>query len=79
MDYPDGRTIHVGDEVILWDSEVGIVVCYVDTGEYSDEYRQSDWEYLKRGILVQSKTAGLIHVLEPESTFQFLRRSKKED
>jgi hypothetical protein len=36
MKYPDGQEVKLGDMVALGKDEQGIVVCSIDTGEYSD-------------------------------------------
>lgn len=80
MNYPNGESAKLGDEVRLWygangkDDAVGEVVCSIDTDEYTDAYPRSEWSYLKHGILVLSPQAGLIHYVEPELTMALLRR-----
>jgi hypothetical protein len=74
MNYPDGQLVRLGDKVKLWEGCEGIVVCSIDTNEFSDNYPASQWEYLKVGVLIDSSQAGLIHYLEPESAFQLIER-----
>ncbi len=74
MQYPDGQLAHLGDRVFLWKGAEGVVVCSLDTGEYSDDYPESEWGYLHKGVLIRSPQAGLIHYLEPEATCQLLAR-----
>jgi hypothetical protein len=38
----------------------GVVVFSIDTDEYSAEFPESDWEYLGRGIMVQTENDGLV-------------------
>jgi hypothetical protein len=52
MKYPDGQEIKLGDVVGLGKDKQGVVVCSVDTGEYSDAYPQAEWSYLDRGVLI---------------------------
>jgi hypothetical protein len=66
MNYQNGEQIRLGDRVSLWEGVEGKVVCSIDTEEYSTEYPREEWSYLKRGILVESSQAGLIHYPKSE-------------
>ena len=77
MRYPDGQDVKLGDKVQLWAGSEGIVVCSLDTQEYSAEYPEAEWRYLKTGVLIRSDAAGLIHCLEPESGFQLIERNPR--
>ena len=74
MKYPEGAEARVGDRVELWDGNVGVVVCSMDTNEYSASYPQDAWEQLGAGVLILSEKAGLIHYKEPERTMRLLSR-----
>src|SRR3546814_822904 len=74
MKYPDGQEVRLGDKVELWTGCCGAVVASLDAGEYSAEYSEADWAYLKSGVLVVSDAAGIIHYLNPEATFVLLKR-----
>lgn len=76
MRYPDGQVACLGDKVRLWKDAEGIVVCSLDTGEYSEEFPESEWSYLEVGVLIHSPQAGLIHYLEAENTFELVSRTK---
>lgn len=75
MKYPTGEIVHVGDVVELWPGNQGEIVCSIDNGEYSPEFPEAEWSYLKQGVLVRSDQAGLIHYLEPETTMRLLKRT----
>lgn len=45
----------------------GIVVCSLDTNKYSAEYPKSEWGYLRKGALIDSPQAGLIHYINPRT------------
>jgi hypothetical protein len=62
MKYFDGKEVHIGDKVIADGSE-GIVVCVIDTKQFSKEWPEG-WAYLQRGMLVNTKKWGLIHYPE---------------
>jgi hypothetical protein len=77
MNYLSGERVKLGDVLQLWDGCQGVVVCSIDDGEYSAKYPIADWSYLKSGILIDSDKAGLIHCIQPESSFELLRRASK--
>ena len=74
MRYPDGQEVRLGDKVQLWAGTQGMVVCSLDTQEYSPAYPATEWSYLRSGVLVLCDTAGLIHYIEPESSFRLIAR-----
>ena len=75
MKYPSGEEVRLGDTVSPWAGAEGVVVCSLDTREYSVDYPESEWSYLKSGVLVLSSHAGLIHYIEPETTLTLFRRA----
>jgi hypothetical protein len=78
MKYSTGEEVRLGDKVKLWAGAEGIVVCSLDSKEFSDAYSEADWGYLKKGVLIESLQAGLIHYLEPEETMILLQRRNVE-
>jgi hypothetical protein len=74
MYYPDGQEIRLGDELELWDGCIGSVVCSIDTEEYTRNYPKGEWEYLKKGVVIVSKDAGLIHYTDPDPNFRLIAR-----
>ncbi|VEA62820.1 Uncharacterised protein [Salmonella enterica subsp. salamae] len=73
MKYLNGVTVHINDKVRLWENCNGIVVCSIDTNEYSEEYPEADWKNtLKRGVLILSDQAGLIHYEEADQDLTLL-------
>jgi hypothetical protein len=78
VEYPDGQEVRLGDTVELWSGNTGRVVCSIDTGEYSDDYRKDHWASLGSGVLVLSEKAGLIHYIEPEKTMRLLGRQRSK-
>lgn len=79
MRYPDGQIARLGDRVRLWKGVEGKVVCSIDTNEFPKEYPQTEWGYLRRGVLIRSSEAGLIHYLEPESSMELIERRQNYD
>jgi hypothetical protein len=74
MKYPDGQEARLNDVVRLWAGAEGVVVCSLDTDEFSSAYPKNEWSYLKKGVLIESPQAGLIHYIEPETTLELVRR-----
>lgn len=72
MKYPDGTLARLGDKILIWEGNEGVVVCSMDTDEYSEEYPKETFGYLKQGIMVLSEKAGLIHYVQPEAGMRLL-------
>lgn len=81
MKYSDGQEVKLGDKVKLGQDEDGLVVCSIDDAEYSDDYGKAQWGYLKKGVMINFPSYGLIHYEEPEPDLQLMARaqSKKSD
>ncbi len=75
MRYPSGEEAYIGDKVRLGESERGVVVCSLDTDEFSDKYPRREWLELKKGILVEFDKLGLVHYAEPEASLVLVSRS----
>ncbi len=75
MKYSDGSTIMVGDKVRLWEGCEGVVVCSVDTGQYSSNYPKIEWEYLRSGVLFETDKAGLVHYLHSNEDLELIKRA----
>ncbi len=74
MKYSDGQDVKIGDKVKLGDDTGGVVVCSIDTGDYSEEHPESAWAYLKKGVMISFPKFGLIHYEEPEEDLQLISR-----
>jgi hypothetical protein len=57
-----GRQIRLGDKVLIGSGMSGVVVFSIDTDEYLPGFPKDEWEYLGRGIMIQTESAGLIHL-----------------
>jgi hypothetical protein len=79
MRYTDGQEVRLGDRVKLGDDEGGIVVCSIDTGDYSDGYPEAQWGYLKRGVMIDFPRYGLIHYEEPEPDLRLMERGPAKE
>jgi hypothetical protein len=67
--------VRLGDKVRLGEDTGGVVVCSIDTAEYSDEYPQSAWGYLKKGVMISFPKYGLIHYEDTEEGLQLISRT----
>jgi len=65
MKYLGGQEICVGDNVVADKSE-GVVVCVIDTKQFTEEYQAEGWAYLEKGYLVETREMGLVHYPEPD-------------
>lgn len=77
MRYADGQIVRIGDQVELWAGNDGVVVCSLDTDEYTESYPRRDWEYLGKGVLVLSEQGGLMHYPEPNEEMRLRKRQTK--
>ncbi|TAN40870.1 MAG: hypothetical protein EPN22_16815 [Nitrospirae bacterium] len=72
MKYLDGQEVKVGDKVQLWSGCYGVVVCSIDTDEYTTTYTKEEWGYLKSGVVIKTDKAGLIHYIEADEDLQLM-------
>lgn len=63
MRYAAGGVVRLGHHVQLGSDLRGVVVCSVDTDEYSEAYPKEDWSAcLGKGVLIKTDTMGLVHL-----------------
>ena len=74
MKYADGQDILLGDIVLLWNECNGVVVCSIDTDEYTTTYPKEEWEYLRSGVLILTDKAGLLHYIEADEDLTLIER-----
>jgi hypothetical protein len=74
--YADGQEVRVGDRVGLGEDNGGVVVCDIDSGDFSTDFTADEWAYLQKGIVVAFPTYGVIHMEEPEPDLHLVGRSK---
>lgn len=77
MKYPDGQDVKLGDRVKLGKDDNGVVVCSIDSNEYSELAPAAQWSYLKRGVMIKFPTYGLIHYEAPEPDLELVERAEK--
>lgn len=75
MKYPDGQEVRLGDRIGLGDDREGVVVCSIDTDEYSDAHTREQWAYLKKGVVIEFTSFGLIHYETAEDDLELIRRA----
>ena len=79
MKYIDGQDVRLGDRVALGKDEGGVVVCSIDTGEYSSDHTEAQWGYLKKGVMIEFPLYGLIHYEEPEEDLRLIARAQLKE
>jgi len=72
MKYADGQHISVGDRVKLSNSQVGTVVCSIESGEFTKEFLQSDWGYLKSGIIIETDSGEVFHYTDADEDLELV-------
>ena len=77
MKYTDGQEVKLGDKVKLGKDANGVVVCSIDTDEYSGEHSKAQWGYLKKGVMIEFDQYGLIHYEDPEPDLMLVGRSRR--
>lgn len=75
MQYADGQQIKLGDRVALGSDRSGVVVCLIDSGEYTERCPEKDWSYLGRGAIVDFREFGLVHYEEVEEAVRLVERA----
>lgn len=75
MKYFDGQDVRLGDRVRLRDDDGGLVVCLIDTGEFTPEFPAAQWAYLQTGFVAQFPKFGVIHYEEAEEDLVLVARS----
>ena len=76
MKYIDGQEVRLGDRVALGKDEGGVVVCSIDTGEYSSGHTETQWGYLTKGEIIEFPLFRLIHYEEPEEDLRLIARAQ---
>lgn len=76
MKYSNGQDVKLGDMVGLGDDHEGIVVCLIETDEYSEGHSKEQWGYLGKGMMVEFPSFGLIHYEVAEEDLMLIRRAQ---
>lgn len=79
MKYPDGKEVKLGDKVRLGEDDGGVVVCSIDRDEYSAKNTKAVWGYLKKGVIIEFPSYGIIHFVEPDEDLQLIARASPDD
>lgn len=61
MQYKDGNIALLGDSVRIDTIFRGVVVGVVENSQYADGLLPEQWNYLKKGILVDTDFGGIVH------------------
>ena len=74
MKYCNGQESRLGDRIRVGGDSTGVVVCSIDSDEYTPEFSREQWSYLGVGVMIQFANYGLVHYTEPDKDFEFLGR-----
>jgi hypothetical protein len=72
MKYADGQYVSVGDRVKLSSSQVGTVVCSIESDEFTKEFPRSDWGYLKSGIVIETDSGEVFHYTDADEDLELV-------
>jgi len=79
MKYIDGRLVRPGDYVRFEPNLTGLVVCSVDTDEYSERYPRDQWQsYLRKGVLIETNEVGMVHLEENDVSLKKLSNGSSD-
>jgi hypothetical protein len=62
--------LKVGHLLRTSDGDTGKVVANITCGDYSEEFPDKDWAYLKNGILITFDKKGLVHFPDEQGLLQ---------
>jgi hypothetical protein len=72
MKYRSGQEARLGDRIRVGGDSSGVVVCSIDTDEYSPDFCRGQWSYLGTGVMIQFANYGLVYYTEPDEDLEFL-------
>lgn len=67
MRYTDGNEAMFGDTVAIDVKYRGVVMGIIEKSRYADGFPAEQWDYLKKGILVDTDFGGFIHYPDAEN------------
>ena len=76
LKYADGQEVRLRDRVSLGQDRRGVVVCSIESGEYTPQHPEAQWGYLKRGVMIEFALYGLVHYEDPEPDLQLVARAQ---
>lgn len=74
MKYLTGEEVTIWDRVQAWDGCRGIVVFSIDADQFSDRFPKADWAHLERGMMMDTESAGLVHLKESDEDLLLIAR-----
>ena len=75
MKYSDGQEVRLGDRVKLGEDDQGVVVCSIDTNEFSEKHPKGVETVFKRGVVIEFPKWGIIHYEEAEDDLYLVSRA----
>ena len=73
MKYLTGEEVMIGDRIRI-DGEEGVVLCVIDTNQFTIEDPKEQWGYLGKGLMAKADCFGLIHYPVPDEDLVFVER-----
>jgi hypothetical protein len=77
MKYNDGSEAQLGDRVRVGGDSSGVIVCSIDTDEYTADFSRELWSYLGAGVIIQFANYGLVHYERADEDLEFLGRADR--
>lgn len=75
MKYRNGQEARVGDRIRVGGDSTGVVVCSIDSDEYTPEFPREQWSYLGNGVMIRFANYGLVHYTDPDEDLDFVGRA----
>jgi hypothetical protein len=75
MRYADGQAVRLGDVVEMGADRNGVIVCVIETDDYSARYPREKWNYLHKGAMAEFRTYGLVHIVKADADLKLVRRA----
>ena len=73
MNYHTGEKVLIGDRITV-DRSPGIVLCVIEDGQFSNAHPREQWDYLKKGMMVEAEGFGLVHYPEVDDDIVYIGR-----
>lgn len=71
-----GDKVQIGDKVELWPNQIGRVVCSFEDAQFSPDYPEAEWDYLKTGALIVTEDGIVFHYEQADENFRIVPRAK---
>src|SRR5688500_8393939 len=76
MKYASGEEIRLWDRIEGWPGCAGIVVFSIDNCQFSPRFPETQWSYLRTGVMLDTEAAGLVHIDEADEDLRLRQRGE---